>query len=196
MSFYHKNFSWGQSAGRVFGIKSCPAWLSYLIPSVHCARPRMKDPQWSQKPWNRTRNRLDRLTVDATPPRLEPQAVSRQEGGALLVCVLIPSTSPFTSLHSLSPDSASLSPPEISRKKQKTSSVAQQPVCTPPTQAHARSSCEPNIRAPPFLANSQSAGAAQHSTTTSSCSARPPISLRHPHRKCPPRGLAPPTLDH
>ena len=61
--------------------------------------------------------------------------MSRQEGGAWSCVLLIPSTSPFTSLHSLSPDSASLSPPEISRKKQKTSSVAQQPVSTPPTHA-------------------------------------------------------------
>jgi hypothetical protein len=46
-----------------------------------------------------------------------------------LTCVLFPSSFPFTSLHSLSPDSARrLSLPEISRKKQKTSCIAQTPL--------------------------------------------------------------------
>ena len=72
---------------------------------------------------------------DASPLHISNRRPCRARTEEWSCVLLIPSSSPFTSLHSLSPDSASLSPPEISRKKQKTSSVAQQPVSTPPTHA-------------------------------------------------------------
>lgn len=105
--------------------------------------------------------------------------------------LLIPSSSPFTSLHSLSPDSASLSPPEISRKKQKTSSVAQQPVSTPPTHAlpdaHCAQAGQTHQKRPDQLAR----GPVHH--LESSCSAH---TIETPAQKVLPRALAPPPLDH
>jgi hypothetical protein len=103
------------------------------------------------------------------------------------VCVLIPSGSPFTSLHSLSPDSASLSLPEISRKKQKTSfsrSAARDPA------AYARTSSW-LVNQNTQLTGTLARGPAQHHHE-SSCSA----TIETPAQKVPPRGLAPPPLDH